>query len=279
MKFKPGDRAVYYIKGIQKIGAIAEIVSGYYRDESKIWTDEDEMWPSRSNSRPFLILEDDELLDVKKIKDDLSLVQKYPGDNWGLAFQGSIRRIIEEDYNLIESEMRKIIEKREKKERVKVPPKVELKTENDYIEAIMGLPLESKSLHDRLGEMMQTIGTWMGYNANMRQKITPEHAFELDVAWLRGKNPAIAIEVQVSGNITEAKERLSQAKKFNYQKVIIVIKEDQLERLNSIIRFDELRHWLDVGLLSRSTSFIPVEKNSLTFITNWKDRGTRRRTS
>lgn len=118
--------------------------------------------------------------------------------------------------------MRKIIERREREEVRKVKPKKELKTGNDYIDAIMELPLESKSLHDRLGEMMHAIGTWTGYNVNIRHKITPEHAFELDVAWLRGKNPAIAIEIQVSGNITEAKERL-----------------------NSVIRFDELRHWLD----------------------------------
>jgi predicted RNA-binding protein len=244
-KFRPGDRVVYYIKGIQKIGAIAEIISGYYHDESRIWTDEDEVWPSRSKSTPIMVLDDDELLDIKKIKDDLLLVQKYPKERWGFAFQGSIREITEEDYNLIESEMRKIVKKRDL---IKKPELVEtkgLKNEADYIEAIYALPLESKSLHDRLGEMLQTIGSWMGYNANVRHKITPAHPYELDVAWLRGKNPAIAIEVQVSGNITEAKERLSQAKKFNYQKVIIIIKEDQLDRLNSVIRFDELRHWLD----------------------------------
>jgi predicted RNA-binding protein len=243
-KFKTGDMVVYYIKGIQKLGAIAKVVLGYYHDETKIWTDEDEMWPCRSKSKPVLILEDDELLDVKKIKDDLSIVQKYPKNRWGLAFQGAIRKITEEDYNLIESEMRKILTE-EKREREIAPPPILLKTEKDYIDAIMKLPLESKSLHDRLAEMMATVGTWMGYNSNTRYRITPEHALELDVAWLRGKNPEVAIEVQVSGNITEAKERLSQAKKFNYRKVILVIKEDQLDRVNSIIRFDEMRHWLD----------------------------------
>lgn len=244
-KFNPGDKVVYYVKGIQKLGAIAEIISGYYHDTSKIWTDEDEVWPSRSKSKAIIVLDDDELLDVKKVLDDLSIV--FDRKNWGLAFQGSIRRITEEDYKLIESEMRKIISKRELVEKEKKIPKVEkeLKTEGDYINAVMELALESKSLHDRLAEMLASIGTLAGYNSNRGYRITPDHAYQLDVAWHRGKNPEIAIEVQDKGNITEAKDRLKEARKFNYRKVIIVIKEDQLDRLNSIIRYDEIRHWLD----------------------------------
>ena len=49
------------------------------------------------------------------------------------------------------------------------------------------------------GEMLEQIGSWMDFNAQTRHKITPEHAYELDVAWLSGKNPEVAVEVQISG--------------------------------------------------------------------------------
>jgi hypothetical protein len=73
-----------------------------------------------------------------------------------------------------------------------------------------------------------------------------DHAYELDVAWLRGKNPEIAIEIQISGNLTEAKDRLAQARKFNYRKVVLVIKEDQMDRLNSLMKHElDLKCWME----------------------------------
>lgn len=244
-KWKPGDRIIYYINKIGKFGAIAEIVSGYYRDTSKIWTEEDELWPSRAKSKPIIVLEKDEFLDVRRYVDKLSFIKdKFSPDHWGLAFQGSVREIPEEDYQFIESEMRKITSIVKLKTRKELP-KLKLKTEADYIEAIKNLPLESKSLHDRIGEMFAAIGSWMGYNTYTRQKITPEHNQELDVTWHDGKNPAVAIEVQDKGSLPSAIANLTQAKKFNYRKVIIVIKQNQLKELNDRIKFDEIRFWLD----------------------------------
>jgi hypothetical protein len=36
-----------------------------------------------------------------------------------------------------------------------------------------------------------------------------------------------------------------EAREFNYRKVILVIEEDQISRLNAILRFDNIRFWLD----------------------------------
>lgn len=243
-KWKPGDRIVYYINKIGKFGAISEITSGYYRDETKIWTEDDELWPSRAKSKPILVLEKDEFLDVRRYIDKLTFIkEKFSPEFWGLAFQGSIREIPEEDYQLIESEMRKVISRRGGEGRKWESSNLE--KEKDYEEAIKKLPLESKSLHDRIGEMLQNIGSWMGYNTYTRYKITPEHNQELDVAWLKEKNPAVAIEVQIGGSIPSAIANLTQAKKFNYRKVLIVIKENQLRELNDRIKFEEIRFWLD----------------------------------
>jgi len=172
MKFEPGDKVVYYINRISKLGAIASITSGYYRDDkTRIWTDEDEIWPSRAKSKPDIVLDDDELLDIKKLIKQLSFIKDK--DNWSLFVRGSIRPIPEEDYLLIESEMRKTLSRERIAQKVEKPPEG-LKTESDYMEAVMKLPLNSKSLHDRIAEMLQTIGSWMEFNTNTRFRITPE---------------------------------------------------------------------------------------------------------
>ena len=240
-----GDRVVYYIMKLQKFGATATITGDYFQDETKIWTNDDEMWPARRPSKPDIVLEDDELIDAKKLVPDLSFIENK--DSWGVYFQGSIKMIPEEDFRLIESEMKKIISERQKP--LEYDDSLCLKkilTEKEYEDSIMKLPLQNNSLHDRLGEMLEVIGSWMDYNTQIRHKITPDHAYELDVAWLSGKNPEVAIEIQISGNLTEAKDRLAQARKFNYRKVIMVLKEQDLKRLNLIMRHEpELRSWME----------------------------------
>jgi len=241
-QIQPGDKFVIYINRLQRIGAIVVATSGfYYDDRNKIWIEDDEIWPCRFKTQPELVLAEDELLDVKKVVPLLSFITpKQKTTTWGLAFQGSLRTIPEEDFSLIESEVRKILAGKPKP-----LPKIGILTEEEAKQAIMKLNLQKASLHDRIAEMLEAIGSRMGYNAYTNHKVTPEHAVELDVAWLQGKNPEVAIEVQIAGNIVEAKDKLAQAKRFNYRKVIIVIEESQLPRLNAIVKFDELIDWME----------------------------------
>ena len=110
-KMRPSDRVLYYIMGAQKFGATATITGEYCYDESKLWTDDDEMWPSRCPSKPDIVLTDDELLDAKKLVPDLGFIQNK--EHWGVYFQGSIRQIPEEDFRLIESEIKKLLRKKD----------------------------------------------------------------------------------------------------------------------------------------------------------------------
>jgi len=243
-KMSDGDRVAYYIMGLQRFGATATITGDYYEDHSKLWTDKKEMWPARRPSEPDLVLQDDELVDAKRLVGMLGFIVRK--DVWGTYLQGSLREIPEEDFRLIESELRKAIADRPvstKQLSVKGDGK---KTEKAYEKAIMSLPLQAKSLHDRIGEMLELIGSWLDYNTQTRHKITPDHAYELDVAWLRGKNPEIAVEMQISGNLTEAKDRLAHARKFNYRKVILVVREGEMKRLNTLMRHEhDLRCWME----------------------------------
>jgi len=236
---EPGDKILAYVEVLYRFAAICEATSKYYYDDkNKIWSDDTEIWPCRFKTRPLLVLADDELLDVKKLVPQLAFITpRQKATKWGLAFQQGLIEVPEEDFGLVESEMRKLL-------KAPQPPNISL-TEEEAKHAIMKLPLEKRSLHDRLGEMLETIGSRMGYNAYTGHRVTPEHAVELDVAWLRGKNPEVAIEIQIGGSIIEAKDKLAQARKFNYRKVIMVIEEGQLPRLNAIVRFDELIDWMD----------------------------------
>jgi len=244
-QMKKGDKVVYYILGLQRFGATATITGDYYEDHSRLWTDEEEIWPARCPSEQELALEDDELIDAKKLVPNLTFIERK--DYWGSHLQGSIRQIPEEDFRLIESEMRKVIAHRQATIETAVHQEAfETMSEREYEDAIMALPLESKSLHDRLGEMLEQVGSWLDYNTQTKYKITPDHAYELDVAWLKGKNPEIAVEIQISGNLTEAKDRLAHARKFNYRKVILVIRESEMTRLNTLMRHEhDLRCWME----------------------------------
>jgi len=244
-KMQISDKVVYYIMTLQKFGGTATITGDYVEDYSKLWINDDEMWPARRPSEPDLVLQDDELIDAKKLVPHLTFIENK--EKWGVYLQGSIRQIPEEDFRFIESEMKKVIAERKQ---LTGPPKALIeskkKTEKDYEVAIMALSLEAKTLHDRLCEMLEQIGSWMDFNTQTRHKITPEHAYELDVAWLSGKNPEVAIEIQISGNLTEAKDRLAQARKFNYRKVILVITESEMQRLNALMKHEpELRSWME----------------------------------
>jgi len=238
---KPGDRFIVYINQIQRFGATLQATGTPYTDEqNRIWVERDEIWPCRFPTKPVVVLEDDELLDAKRLVLQLTFItEEQKRVNWGLAFHQSLRKIPPEDFELIESEMRKIVVLRGKK------PESKLLTEREAKEAIMSLPLEKKTLHERICEMLDTLGSRMGYNSYTNHRVTPEHAVELDVAWLDKRSPEIAIEVQIGGNLIEAKDKLAQAKKFNYRKVIMVIEEGQLKRLNAIIKFDELVDWME----------------------------------
>lgn len=244
-KMQVGDKVIYYIMMRQRFGATATVTGEYFEDNAKLWIDDDEIWPARRASKADIVLRDEELIDAKKLVPYLSFIEKK--DHWGVYLQGSIRQIPEEDFRLIESEMRKAIAERERTIPRSVAPRpVEVKTEQDYEQAVLALPLQSNSLHDRLGEMLEQIGSSLDYNTQTRYRIAPNHAYELDVAWLRNKNPEVAIEVQVSGNMTEAKDRLAQARRFNFRKVILVIRESEMTRLNTLMRHEpDLRSWME----------------------------------
>ena len=66
-RMNTGDRVAYYVMKLQKFGATATITGDYFEDSSKVWTNDDEMWPARRPQRPDIVLNDDELIDAKNL--------------------------------------------------------------------------------------------------------------------------------------------------------------------------------------------------------------------
>jgi len=89
------------------------------------------------------------------------------------------------------------------------------KPSEDVSQAIMSNPdLQGTSLHERVIDMLAQIGQWTGYSPRKSYKVPEDSPYQIDVVWLRNEILDVAIEVQVGGNETEAKDRLVHARRF-----------------------------------------------------------------
>ena len=71
--------------------------------------------------------------------------------------------------------------------------------------------LTGDSLHDRVIDMIAQIGKWSGYVPMKGYKVPPDSPYQIDVVWLDRDLLELAVEVQIGGNQTEAKDRLVHA--------------------------------------------------------------------
>lgn len=94
--------------------------------------------------------------------------------------------------------------------------------------------LAGNSLHDKIISMLAQIGKWAGYIVETSYRISPDSPYEIDVVWLRNDMVDVAIEVQVRGKETEAKDRLIHAKRFGARKIIVVSVPESVSRLKSL---------------------------------------------
>lgn len=107
---------------------------------------------------------------------------------------------------------------------------------NDKIMRIDGV--RGNTLHDRVVDIIRQTGEWAKYRSEANHTIHPELGYELDVAWIDDDIIDIAIEVQIGGNITEAKDRLIQAMRCGARKCIIISNSDSIGRIKTIFRLE-----------------------------------------
>jgi hypothetical protein len=136
--------------------------------------------------------------------------------------------------------------KDEKKCEIFEPP-ISVEDQIIGIDAVNG-----SSLHDRIIDMLRQIGEWTKYRAITNYKVRSDSPYSIDIAWLLDNALHIAIEVQIGGNVTEAKDRLIFARRFGARKCIIVSNYESMDRINSLFKYEtEIKHWTEIWGLER----------------------------
>lgn len=131
--------------------------------------------------------------------------------------------------------------------RVTTPPAAETDEQRVVAAVMADGSLEGTSLHDKLISILLQVGRWAGYSAQRSFKLATDSPYEIDTVWLRNESVELAIEVQVGGSETEAKDRLIHARRFGARKVIVVSTASSVTRLKSICRYEpDLKNWLEI---------------------------------
>lgn len=107
-EMRPGDKLVFYLTGIMKLGGIARVESEPFEDHTPVFRSEKkagEDYPFRVMTAPEIVLEPSDYLDVKELAPRLEFTRRR-GEHWRLAFQGNLHKVPESDFALIEQEMR-----------------------------------------------------------------------------------------------------------------------------------------------------------------------------
>ena len=111
-QMKPGDKLIFYLTGIMKLGGVATVTSDCFEDHSAVFVSEKkpgEDYPFRVQVKPDIVLASSHYLDVKGIAPLLQYSKKWPPEHWRLAFQGNLHQIPEADYRLILGEMKQAV--------------------------------------------------------------------------------------------------------------------------------------------------------------------------
>jgi hypothetical protein len=100
-----GDTVFFYMVGIKAIGGLAEVTGTHFEDHTHIWDSrkEGEEYPFRFPTKPVVILEKDQFVEVVDLVDALEYPKRWPREHWTLAFQGNVHKLSEDDFQIIKT--------------------------------------------------------------------------------------------------------------------------------------------------------------------------------
>ena len=117
VRMGPDDRVVYYIPDLRQFAATATVTSEHFENHEPIWkhTREDEDFPHRVKIKGDVVLDEERYLDALQIGPRLEYVKKWPPEMWNLALVGSLHIIPQRDFNFLESEMKRMSQRRSRR--------------------------------------------------------------------------------------------------------------------------------------------------------------------
>ena len=109
-RMQPDDRMLFYVTGIRKWTAIANIASRYFVDHNPIWSPNrrGDTYPYRVKLSPAIVLEEKDYIDALFLAPRLEYVKRWPPEDWPLAFHDRLHLIPQRDFRLIEGEMKRV---------------------------------------------------------------------------------------------------------------------------------------------------------------------------
>jgi predicted RNA-binding protein len=105
-EMEPGDRIVYYLTKDVRFGGIVEVTGEMFEDPSDIGLESEgkpgENFPFRIETKPVVIPDEGNYVDVREITDLLDKTRKLGPKKLGMAFRGNLHKISDSDYETIE---------------------------------------------------------------------------------------------------------------------------------------------------------------------------------
>jgi predicted RNA-binding protein len=109
-EMQPGDRIVFYLTKVVEFGGIVEVTSEAFEDDADLGLRSDakagERFPNRVRTKPHLIPEPGDYVDVREIADLLEKTRRFGPKKLGMAFRGNLHKISSDDYETIEQLLR-----------------------------------------------------------------------------------------------------------------------------------------------------------------------------
>lgn len=110
-RMQPNDRMLLYVKQLRKWTAAVNVASPYFEDRSPIWNvgNGGDRYPYRVRTRPDIVLDEADYIDAMYLAPRMDYLKRWLPELWPLAFFDALHLIPQRDFNLIESEMKRIV--------------------------------------------------------------------------------------------------------------------------------------------------------------------------
>ncbi len=112
-RVEPGDRVLFYVTGVKAFGGVCRVTGAPFESHDLVWTSEGkpaEDYPWRFPTEPVVALTPERYVPAEPLAREMTYTQRWPAENWTLAFQGNVHELSDADADLVESAIRQAAE-------------------------------------------------------------------------------------------------------------------------------------------------------------------------